>query len=359
MEKYPNDDILEKNNYKIDSNNNFKSNPLGITLTKIITKISYTSWFIDRTFVTFETKNGDYLLVYSTENISLICYDLLNEKSITTILKAHRQKITSILYYVDSKHSKNIVITGSDLDCCVKMWNISIWNCELLIDHTHEIGSLCSLSILYNNNQNIKEDYLITSSKDGSERIKVWNFKGKLIKEINESKDTGTLFIDNFYDKNNLKKNYIISGNSEYFKSFDFVENILYHKYHDENSVSWHCCGLVKYNSRDKILELIDSGHDGFIRFWNFHTSELLRNIYLDTWLIGICLWNEKYLFVGCTDHFIRLIDLQKKECVYRYTYHNDRVCSIKAINHPKYGECLLSQGRNKDGIVLWAIKKK
>jgi hypothetical protein len=37
---------------------------------------------------------------------------------------------------------------------------------------------------------------------------------------------------------------------------------------------------------------------------------------------------------------------------------HDNKVCSIKKVKHPKYGECLLSQGLEEESIILWAIDK-
>ena len=36
---------------------------------------------------------------------------------------------------------------------------------------------------------------------------------------------------------------------------------------------------------------------------------------------------------------------------------HDNYVLTIKKINHPSYGECLISQGFKKDKIKLWIIK--
>ena len=66
------------------------------------------------------------------------------------------------------------------------------------------------------------------------------------------------------------------------------------------------------------MLELIESCVDGFLRIWNFHRGKLLYKIdtTVDNFkgIFGICLWNEKYLFIGCNNSEIKLIDLKKKE---------------------------------------------
>ena len=37
---------------------------------------------------------------------------------------------------------------------------------------------------------------------------------------------------------------------------------------------------------------------------------------------------------------------------------HFNSVLTIKKIKHPKYGDCILSQGYNEDQIKLWIINK-
>ena len=73
--------------------------------------------------------------------------------------------------------------------------------------------------------------------------------------------------------------------------------------------------------------------------------------------LYGICLWSNEYLFVGCNDKSIKLIELSRgkiiKNLIANYLY----VLTIKKINHPLYGECLISKGSDYDPITLWIIK--
>ena len=74
-----------------------------------------------------------------------------------------------------------------------------------------------------------------------------------------------------------------------------------------------------------------------------------------DESLYGICLWNDNYLFVGCSDKTIKLIELKNKLIVKSLTSHVDRVVTVKKIVHPIYGECLVSQNWHESKIKLWA----
>ena len=110
---------------------------------------------------------------------------------------------------------------------------------------------------------------------------------------------------------------------------------------------------------KEEIIKLIDSSEDGNIRIWNFYSGILLQKIKVsDNELYEICLWNKEYLFVGCDDKSIKLLNLKKGIIINELKGHNNEVISIEKINHPKYGQCLISQGFNEDSIIIWEIKE-
>lgn len=61
----------------------------------------------------------------------------------------------------------------------------------------------------------------------------------------------------------------------------------------------------------------------------------------MDISISGCCLWNNRYLFVGCSCKMIKLIDLNKKKIIKTITKYikNTFVNNIKRIIHPKYGK--------------------
>ena len=70
-----------------------------------------------------------------------------------------------------------------------------------------------------------------------------------------------------------------------------------------------------------------------------------------------MCLWNNDYLFFGCEEKLIKIIDLKKGIIIDNLKGHNNWVITMKKINHPEYGECLISQDLGKGQIKLWVIK--
>ena len=62
------------------------------------------------------------------------------------------------------------------------------------------------------------------------------------------------------------------------------------------------------------ILYLIGSCFDGFIRTWDFHSGENLISIDSgNKGLIGICFWDDNYLFCGDSAILLKIIDFQKR----------------------------------------------
>ena len=67
-----------------------------------------------------------------------------------------------------------------------------------------------------------------------------------------------------------------------------------------------------------------------------------------------MCIWNRNYLFVGCEDNTIKLLEIKEGSIIKNLNSHTRHVLAIKKFNHPKYGKCLISQGQLRDQIRLW-----
>ena len=226
--------------------------------------------------------------------------------------------------------------------------NINNWECLFNLEKIYNKVKLSSAFFLKNNNDN----YIITCNDSLNEPIKIFDFKGNIIKIINDSNDI-SFFIDVYYDKKNLK-NYIITGNKGYIKSYDYNNNIIYHKYFDKDK-DLGICYSISIKIDINIIKLISSFESGYIIIWNFHNGDFMNKIKIGGLLYGICLWNDEYLFVGNGEHKIKLIDLKEGKIIKELNGHNNEVVAIKKIFHPKYGECLISS--EGYSIILWKNK--
>ena len=325
---------------------------------------SYNIDYLDNTFILYNSKNDGLYLVYATEHKSIKCYNFGHQKIIKEIKNAHEDYITNFRHCFNKKNNEDMVMSISGWINNIKIWNGNTWQCLLNITNVNTNGYLFSSAFLvikhYNNNNKLNEDYYILSSNRNhlgiSEQIKLFDLNGNLISKFPESNDN-TCFIDTFCEKEKLgnKENlkyYIITGNTGHVKSYDFINKKLFMQYAEKNNKSDHLCIVIK--KIDDIIKLIESCADNFIRIWKFHTGELLGKIDCMNGLLGICIWNNNYLFTGCKDNSIKLIDIKNLKIVKSFNGHNNYVCTIRKIVHPKYGGCIISQSWHNDDIKIW-----
>ena len=359
--KENNDRIITKNNKENNKNQKTKiikvkkTHPERITYLKDVTKDSFSYFYLDNTFIVFTSFQNIFTLIYSTKEKSIVSFDLINYKKINEIKGAHNELITNIRYIKDLPNKRDLVLSIS-YDSNIKLWDYNNLECLTDINNIYESGYLFSSCSLYDNNKL----YIIASNySESNDVLKVYDLSGNFIKEINDSYGS-TNFIDSFNDTK-MGKNYIITGNIGCVKSYDFSRNKLY-KIYSEEDFNDHCSVVINCNMYNKMIRLIESSGDGIIRIWNFHSGILLKRILIyNKRLLGLCLWSDNYIFVGCEDKSIKLIDLKNEEVINNLIGNNDAVLNIKKIKHPKFGDCLISQGFKNNQIKLWIkkIKKK
>ena len=335
------------------------NNPKNIEIIKDVINDSYVKPKIPfrydyiNTFNTFKSINNIIYLIYSNANNSIIFFNLINNCKLNEIKKAHKRSISSFRNYIDEINYKELLMSISERDNNIKIWNIK--NLELIynFENINEIGSLYSACFLKHNNNQI---YIATSNYTDKcpNNIQIFNLNGKKIKDIYDS-DENTFLIDVYYDNSSLKT-FIITGNIGFVKSFDYDKNKLYFEYKDKNNSYSNHKNLI-INKKDNITRLIESCNSGYIRIWNFHTNILLKRIISRSQMNSICLWNDEYLFVGYSKAKIRLLEIESesfiKDINFNNAYDDDDVIDIKKINHPKYGECLIYQTLNQIQYLL------
>ena len=330
----------------------YNSEPHEIEYLKDLTDDSYADFSYDNSFTVFKSINNILYLIYSNRNKSIISYDIIHNIKLNEVKKAHCALITNFRHYLDKIKKTDLIISISTMGNNIKLWNVKDFTCLANIKNFNKNYWIFSACFLNENNQ----IYIVTSNHnlDDYDIIEVFDMKGNKIKEINESNDE-TFFIDTYYDNKSLI-NYIITGNKGYVKSYVFNKNKIYHKYNDNDNKDHHS---IVINNNEIIIKLIESSVDGHIRIWNFHSGELLNKIKVGNYnyLNGICLWSNEYLFVGCNDKTIKLIQLKKGIIIKDLIGHNNRVSTVKKIIHPIYGECIISQGKYNDQIKLWIHK--
>ena len=334
------------------SNQLSNSKKCKIKLLQDLTKDSYSVYYFDNNFCVFKSINAILYLIYPNIKNSIISFDLVNNKKIIEIKKAHEDYIMNFRHYLDSINRRDLIISISSRDRNIKIWDANNWMLLINIKVYNE-GYLDSAYLLKDNNNN----YIITCHenirKEFCDSIKVLNFNKEEIKEIKDS-NIKAFFIDAYYDIN-LNKIYIITGNLGCVMSYDYYNNTVYHKYLDDNN-EYHNSVLI--NSNGDIIKMIDSCVDGFVRIWSFHSGELLNKVKIsDDMLKGICMWHD-FLFVACKQ-IITIVNLKQENIVNRIKAHQSLVLTLKIINHPSNGICLISQGESVSPIKMWKIEEE
>ena len=344
--------MLSSSNNKIynDKNSNF-NNILSKGSPSDITSDAYNCFF-NNTFLIFKTINDLHYLVYISKAKSIICFDLYKLKKIAEIKEIKNESITNFRHYLDKINNKDLVLTLCPIQNKLRIWDVSNWRCFIYINRVYNDGVLYSACFINDNNDN----YIITSNCNyfgDSELIKIFDFKGNKIREINESNDA-TLIIDIYEDKKSSKK-YIITGNKNYLKSFDYKNSKLYKKYFEIYNNA-HPNFII--DDKSEVVKLFDLCEDGYIRIWNFHSGIMINKILVSReCLYDLCLWDENNLLVSSQDKTIKLVDLRNNKVIKSMKGHNNYVITLHKINHDQYGTFLLSHGFENDQIKIWRIE--
>ena len=301
------------------------------------------------TFISFKSIDDILYLIYS-DFASIISQNLLDFKIINVIKNAHILAISYFNYIFDEINKMDLILSGSIKD--IKIWNVNNWQC--LYDFNSLGKNFLSFYSTFLKDDN--QCYIVIgktiSINDKQEYITIYDLKWEKIKEINDSQNDYPFYINNFYD-NTFNKNYIITRNSDYIKSYDYNENKEYHIYRQESSFE-NMFFMIK---KDEIIKLIVSG-EKYIEIWNFHSGKLLTKINLFYSLNGLfLLLNNEYILYGCKNHkYLALLELKTGKSKHLLSFHNNNITTLKIINHPFYGECIISRGDRRDNINLWQV---
>ena len=331
----------------------FKSNPTNISLYKELTQNSFYKWILDNTFCVFKSVQYDILyLIYSSNTRSIISYNLSALKIDAEIKYAHHDKDVSFYsYFIDKKNNNRELILSGDYTA-IKIWNFANWENLTTITKIY-CGNLnnkryinASCFMYYNS-----EIFILTCGNNLQDPIKVFNLNGKKKNEITDKRES--FFIDTYYE-NDL---YLLTANRHSITSYVYDENRIYHKYFEPSvNTGYHVSFLVVRTGG--VTTIIESCYLFHVRIWDFHLARMLKKIRVGNNILrGICLWNENFLCVGSGDKSIKIVDLKNGVVTKTLGGNKLEICTVKKVNHPLYGECLISQGKLDDQIKMWFIK--
>ena len=298
-------------------------------------------------FSVFKSLKGESLAAWVTKDNTIELYDLEKDSVIKSVKDAHNKDIHSCRHFVDIKNNQDLLITCS-YDKSIRVWDIEKLEKPLIdIPNAHSTGFIFTSCIL--SHEKIDANYIISGADD--ESIKVFDFNGKFLNKSVKVSDYVNLLDVYFYKRE--KKFCIINANSHDIRIYNFDDLKLYKTYIEKNSSS-HAHALIYENEKEDKVYLIDSDMKGFIHIWDFDTEECLKTIFLQTIINGICFWNEQYIACTGRDKRIKIVDINEAKIVRLIPGHEKETISVQKINIPKYGDCLVSHG--KDGLLkVWS----
>ena len=326
-----------------------------------ITKDSYSNYFTIGSFIIINSIDKVSVLIYSTEKNSIIFMNFVDFQKIHEIQKAHNKPVTILKHHLEknNEEERDLLLSISCEDSNAKIWNIKNYECILSIENIYPNDILHSGCFLISNEKIhfVTCHYKITNDP---QPVKVFDLYGNLVREIKDSY-IKTYYIDNYYDKK-VSKNYILICINEEVRSYDFEEDKIYHRYINDYKKydplvitnNNHCV----INDNNPIVKLIVSSYDRYVRVWDFHEAKILVKIkFSNEGLTGICLWDDEFLFVGGDDTMIKLVNYVKGKVIKKLAAHKRSSLTLQKFNHPKFGECLVSEGWSDDQIKLWVNK--
>ena len=205
-------------------------------------------------------------------------------------------------------------------------------------------------------------DILLVSSRARYQEeypTKIYNLSnGQFLKDINNTEKNKTRFIIPWYNELN-EQFYIIECCEDLLIVVNVLHNEIYSRL-DEERFKIYSSGFVHKEGQIDYLYVSNSSSE--IKVWNLINKELVKIIkisdkYNNRRLYGLLFWNERYLLVNDdTKKAIKVIDIKQNKVVSQINnLHNASVRCLKRINHPEYGECLLTGGDDQK-IKLWNI---
>ena len=167
-----------------------KINPENFKFLQNLAK-SYVVDMYPDSFCVFKTIDDKYYLICS-EGYSILSYNILNNQKTIEINNAHNnQHISKFRHHLDKINRRDLLISVSDYDNTIKLWNIQKWECLHTFKEIYQHNRLYSACFLNNEKDNniyiISSNFAELSNKKDIYPIKVFNLEGKLIKDINYS----------------------------------------------------------------------------------------------------------------------------------------------------------------------------
>jgi hypothetical protein len=307
-----------------------------------------------------------YLVSPNKNNFNLDLITLIDNK-LKISLKGHLKKVTNVRYFLNNFTNEDYLISA-DESGIVNLWDISNNYSKKYSIDTNYNDIIYSCLLVFTNDENFENSnndnkgYIITSTygiSDENEKssTKIYSMEnnGEFMNYFSNTNNNSIYYLLSWFNKKN-NKYYIIQFSHMKIFINNLLEDELYAELTQEQKLS-HYSGFI-YEIDENKCYLFSSSKNGFINVWNLYKKNLVHNINVNgSILCHIIQWDDKYAIVAdYNGKSFKIIDIQSYYIVKDINGgHNKEVKTIKKINHPIYGDSLLSAG-NDYTIKLWCI---
>ena len=344
-----------------------KNNPQNLKLKQDIVTTNTKGGLNDIFEVFTSLKDKTLFLVSPNKNNFNLDLITLIDNKLKISLKGHLKKVTNVRYFLNIFTNEDYLIS-SDESGIVNLWDISNNYSKKYSIDTNYNDIIYSCLLVFTNNENFESSnndnkgYIITSTygiSDENEKssTKIYSMEnnGEFMNYFSNTNNNSIYYLLSWFNKKN-NKYYIIQFSHMKIFVNNLLEEELYAELTQEQKLS-HYSGFI-YEIDENKCYLFSSSKNGFINVWNLYKKNLVHNINVNgSILCHIIQWDDKYAIVAdYNGKSFKIIDIQSYYIVKDINGgHNKEVKTIKKINHPIYGDSLLSAG-NDYTIKLWCI---
>ena len=305
-------------------------------------------------FDCYSDKNGEVILImvyFDIEHVGDSIHDILlialNDNKVIKKLKGHNDRVLSARYFQEPNSKKDYLISA-DRRQIVIVWDLNDF-CKIF-EKEMNYDSFIYSSLLISFSNNI---YAVISTL-GEGSTKIFNLKdeSKFI-DINNTKNLSVYYLTYWYNKKSNEL-IIIQCGKKLILMTEFPNNIVYDIWNSDEKYPYNLSGLV-FTNRERNLLAISATY-GLITIYDLEEKIIILKIIIDdVFLYNFIKWNDNYLFVldslnkKIINFNIKDNEFKQEDEIELPELYFDRF--IKKVNHPKYGESLLTIG------IDWKIK--
>lgn len=343
------------------SKSNFKSDkPIFKNKVSIVENVF--DYNFKNVFIAFRSISNELILLYVNNINEIVLYDLEKFQLLSNNFNSHNEMISFLKHFKDINNKRDIIVSISNIDCDVKLWEIkkSLLSCIYDLGNVYVNGFVhgaCFISF----NSVIFLCVINYETPNKGDNIKLLNIETEKMFAL---KNTAQPIrqIETFINNKDIL---IIVCTPSCIKSYYFNPKLLtLYKEYSEKEKSTHIHFEI-FSRKGFQAKIIDSDDKKIIRIWGLDSCDLLykidmnknknRNIDDIDNYDDICLFNN-YLLIY-QDNCLKVLDINFLEITNCYKFSNN-LEDIISIEHNRYGKCILYKEKNIIGCIFFKINK-